>query len=73
MYTLPLSIVRYRAAVRSVDLVVRGDTRVGYNIISGEERKDLVYPKPIPKPASLAKNHMSEGVDQRVMLQPYNF
>lgn len=44
-------IVRHRAAYRSVALVEKGDTRVGYNIISGSERSPLQYPEAIPKPA----------------------
>lgn len=64
--------VRYRAALRSNSLVAKGDTRVGYNIISGDSRSPLQYPDPVAKPASLLRGPPSPRVDRRKSLQPHN-
>jgi hypothetical protein len=59
-------VVRFKAAMRSASLVEKGDTRVGYNIISGGERPPIRYPQPIQKPTSLMNGgQMSARVDQR--------
>jgi hypothetical protein len=41
-------VVRFRAQVRSTNLVVAGDTRAHYNIISGAPRAMPEYPKEYP-------------------------
>lgn len=69
---LSFAIVRYRAALRSNSLVAKGDTRVGYNIISGDSRSALQYPDPVAKPASLQRGPPSPRVDRRKSLQPHN-
>ncbi len=63
--------MRYRAKMRTNALVVKGDTRVAYNIISGSERPQLNYPDRVPKPHSLAQREEqqlppSPRVDRRV-------
>jgi len=58
--------VRYRATQRTNMLVVKGDTRVNYNIISGDERPPLKYPPAVEKPEGL----MSARVDKRTTNQP---
>eukprot|EP01041_Mallomonas_annulata_P013127 gene13127-27745_t len=47
------NMVRYRAEVRKHNLVVKGDTRVGYNIISGEGRSNLAVPEPLEPPEAI--------------------
>jgi hypothetical protein len=65
--------VRYRAAFRSNQLVQKGDTRVGYNIISGDSREPLRYPDPVPKPMSVAKGDLvSPRMDRGTSFQPGN-
>lgn len=61
--------VRYRADLRSNALVVKGDTRARYNIISGEDRQPLRQPAPIPKPSSMVSNGVSPRVDRRMSTQ----
>jgi hypothetical protein len=66
-------LVRYRAAFRSNQLVQKGDTRVGYNIISGDSREPLRYPDPVPKPMSVAKGDLvSPRMDRGTSFQPGN-
>eukprot|EP01038_Epipyxis_sp_PR26KG_P016409 gene16409-22374_t len=54
--------VRYRAALRTNQLIVKGDTRVPYNIISGDEREPIRNPNPIPKPSSYGSETKSARV-----------
>ena len=42
--------VRYRAQLRTRDLVVQGDSRVSYNIISGDDRSLPKVPEPVARP-----------------------
>eukprot|EP01033_Poteriospumella_lacustris_P007789 gene7788-5602_t len=53
--------VRYRAAVRSNQLVINGDTRAGYNIISGDPREKLRNPDPVPRPMAFTKSELSSA------------
>mmetsp|Transcript_33364 Transcript_33364/g.33990 ORF Transcript_33364/g.33990 Transcript_33364/m.33990 type:complete len:228 (-) Transcript_33364:155-838(-) len=43
-------LVRYRAKVRTQNLVTKGDTRVGYNIISGTGRDPMTPPEQVNPP-----------------------
>eukprot|EP00981_Chlorochromonas_danica_P000414 scaffold96_cov167-Ochromonas_danica.AAC.21 len=63
--------VRYRAGLRSNALVTKGDTRVGYNIISGESRPPLPQPE---RPGQVLSNQPpSARVDRRLINQAYAF
>jgi len=42
--------VRYRSSLRSQQLIVKGDTRAKYNIISGDDRPQIIQPQPPAKP-----------------------
>ncbi len=61
--------MRYRAELRTNHLVVKGDTRARYNIISGEDRPKMNHPNPIQKPSSM-NEYISPRVDTRRSLQP---
>ncbi len=61
--------MKYRADLRSNALVVKGDTRVRYNIISGEDRASLKQPAPVPKPGAMIQNGISPRVDRRMSTQ----
>ena len=45
--------IRYRAKVRTHNLAAVSDTRVNYNIISGEPRREPPKPEPVIKPSIL--------------------
>lgn len=65
--------MRYRAAVRSNQLVINGDTRAAYNIISGDARERLRYPDPVQKPLNVTKRDLiSPRDDRRRPSQPDN-
>ena len=49
-------LVRYRAALRSQNLMVCGDTRVNYDIINGSGRP-LHAPPPMPQPHEIIATH----------------
>jgi hypothetical protein len=51
--------VRYRAALRSQNLMRCGDTRTGYNIISGHSRPNVDVPD-APEPSDSLAVHMEE-------------
>ena len=52
--------VRYRAAMRSNALVIKGDSRVAYNIISGDSRSPLKHPDPVVKPGYTLRQQQSQ-------------
>lgn len=60
--------VRYRAELRSNQLIVKGDSRAKYNIINGSDRDALKEPPLPPKPNSLQGPNpiYSARVDKRV-------
>jgi hypothetical protein len=67
--------VRYRAQARTRALVVLGDSRVPYNILTGDERILPEKPKNVVKPQFMvdggqgqAHAHADVGVDKRKML-----
>lgn len=47
--------VRYRAQIRARELVVKGDTRVGYNIINGDKRAPPALPSTVPPPDAIVQ------------------
>merc|ERR1712065_58707 len=58
--------VKYRAKVRTHNLAAISDTRVNYNIISGEPRKETRKPEPVAKPSfldyGLTEQHIHDDV-----------
>ena len=58
--------IRYRAKVRTHYLTKSADSRVNYNIISGDDRQMPSMPAPVPRPPAFYDG--KEGIDQRKVL-----